>query len=699
MDILALKERILKTLELHESQFREFKSAYEGQPNNKVRRHIKDVSKDISETLVAFANADGGELLVGVEDDGSITGHDYPTSQVEKLLAAPITGVHKDTPLAAPIAQRVQMEDKELLYFSVEKSTTNIHQTADGRCLQRNDRETRPVSAKRLQFERHEQISREYDRHYANNAQVRDLDLNLVSNVSQATSHMTSEKCLQYLGLADFGMGVLRLRNAALLLFAKDISLWHPRCQVRIVRVRGMEMLTGRDLNIASDEVVNGNIIKLLTTAWERLRPHLVQTRLSVDSLFREQVMYPEDACREALINAITHRDYSIEGQNIEVIIYDDRMEVHSPGTLLSTINLVELRKLTGTHESRNALIARVLREVGYVREMGEGMRRIFNLFSDADLIPPELISSDSKFSIILHYKSVFSAEDQHWLAGYKRLNLTRDEMLICLLGKDGQLIAPIQIYDLLNLVDWDIYRELVEQMYSKGVMYNTLTEAQKNTISKKKGTSKREIARLAIRQPDIVEKDLSELLHEITFTNLNELKEGKWANSIINTLPENNIYKSNAPKIYRLFRILNLIDDENKPTSLLISLLPSKVDPNARASVKEQKHEPKISARSSERVRIGAASTKSPSDGKTGLPIDIYVGNLTSDTTDRQVFNVFQSVGQVINVYLPKDLSTSKGRGFGFVKMSNRQDAKKALDTLNCTVINGNRIRLTWAR
>ena len=136
MDILALKERILKTIELHESQFREFKSAFQGPAEAKVPRDCKQVSKDISEALVGFANADGGELLVGVEDDSRITGHSFSASQVEYLLESPITGVHDDTPLAEPIAMEVEIEGKRILYFAVEKSTTEMHQTADGRCLQ-----------------------------------------------------------------------------------------------------------------------------------------------------------------------------------------------------------------------------------------------------------------------------------------------------------------------------------------------------------------------------------------------------------------------------------------------------------------------------------------------------------------------------------------------------------------------------------
>ena len=699
MDTLALKERILKTIELHESQFREFKSAFEGPPDNKKPRDTKSVAKDIAEGLVGFANADGGELLVGVEDSGEITGYSYSHEQVEYLLSTPKTGVHSDAPLLSPVALEVDIDDKKILYFAVEKSTTSMHQTADGRCLIRKDRETVPVSIYQLQFERKEQISREYDRQYVNDANVTDLDLELVNNVSQATAHMSPEKCLQYLGLADYDVGGLRLRRGALLLFAKEISRWHPRCQVRVVRVRGTTLQTGRDMNIASDEVDTGNILKLLSSSWERLRPHLVETKLSPDALFREQVMYPEDACREALINAITHRDYSSEGQNIEILIYDDRMEVNSPGALLSTVEISDLKKLSGVHESRNALVARVLREVGYVREMGEGMRRIFSLFRDADLVPPDLFAERNKFSIILHYKSVFSPEDQHWLSGYKRLQLTRDEMLVVLQGKEGQLISPQQIYDLLSFVDWDIYRELIEQLYAKGVLCNTKSRAEMNKLSRG-GRSRRDIKRLAIREPELVEQNLSEFYGALGNTEPTKVVTVPWVENLNQILPENNIYKTDGLRSLRLMRVLSLIDELNLPTPLLQTLwsaTPQKTKEPSTSTTPQPKENKVLSAEASK--RRAQSRPKAPSDGKTGSPLDIYVGNLDYNISEADVFHHFHRCGAVLGVRLPKDLASGKGRGFGFVKMASREDAQQVIDELSGTKIKGRSIRLNWAR
>jgi len=90
---LDLQERIQLAIRIGESQFREFKSASDGAPGSKKPRSMRAAAEDVGRTLVAFANADGGELLVGVEDDGTVTGLPYDETQIEQLLDAPNTHV------------------------------------------------------------------------------------------------------------------------------------------------------------------------------------------------------------------------------------------------------------------------------------------------------------------------------------------------------------------------------------------------------------------------------------------------------------------------------------------------------------------------------------------------------------------------------------------------------------------------------
>lgn len=688
MDILALRERVLRTIELGESQFREFKSALHGAPGAKSPRETSSIAKDISETLVAFANADGGELLVGVEDDGSITGVPHSAERIGVLLAAPKAGVHSETPLASPLTAKLEIDGKIVLFFGVDKGTRYVHQTSDGRCLQRRDRESVPTAATRIQFERNEQISREYDRGFVEGAEVKDLDLDLVKAVSAETSRMSPEKSLQYLGLAEFGVGLLRLRRAALLLFARDVEHWHPRCQVRVVRVRGSEFLTGRDYNVISDETVKGNILQLLTKSWDQLRPHLVETKLAGGALFREQVMYPEDACREALINAITHRDYSVEGKNIEIVIFDDRMEVQSPGALLSTISIDDLRKQQGVHESRNAHIARVLREVGYVREMGEGMRRIFRLMKDADLVAPDVRSDQGRFSVVLFHRSVFSLADQAWLSGYRALRLSREEMLVAMLGKEGKLVSPQAVYDLLGLHDWDIYREVFEQLSTKGLIVNTLSEAQKNKLSKSKGVNRREIARLTVRPPAEIEDALSTLFSAIGKQAPTDHINLKFVTQVVKSLPEDHVYHINPMRLVKLIKLLGLADDDGVPRTSLRELWRqfSAVSPA-----------PVLPAHVTELAP--ASRLKAPSKVDSVAPDDIYAGNLSYEVTEKALFDLFSTFGQVLRIQLAGDLTTGRGRGFAFVSMADRNAAGEAIRQLNGKAFQNRPLRLNWSR
>ena len=379
-ETLELEERIRLAIKIGESHYREFKSAFEGPPDARKPRELKAIMRDVGEALVAFANGDGGELLIGVEDDGTISGIPHKPEHVPAILNADTSYVHEDTPLPPPRKRSLVIDGRTIVYFSIAKGSQFVYLTSDGRSLRRSDRENLPIGSERIVAQRLEDQSRTWDRAIAAGATLDDLDLDLVQAVAVQIAYGVSvEKCLQYLDLAEFTPEGLRLKRAAVLLFAKEVRKFHPGCLVRIMIVQGTEKLSGAErFNIIRDEIVSSNILNLADAAWERLSYALnTQTNLTEAARFQTALMYPQIAVREALINAIVHRNYAVEGRGIEVSIYQDRMEILSPGMLLSTVSLDDIKALKGVHESRNPSIARVLREVGLVREMGEGMRRI----------------------------------------------------------------------------------------------------------------------------------------------------------------------------------------------------------------------------------------------------------------------------------------------------------------------------------
>lgn len=501
--LLRISDRVEIAIEIGESHFREFKSGQEGPIGRKSPLPWKSIAKKIGDTLVGFANADGGELLVGVEDDGEVTGLKLSDEDIDRLVSAVKTRVHKKTPLPLPRARSVSYQGHQLLYFSVQKGTQYVHLTSDGRCLQRLDMDTMPVPSEHIVFSRAEAASQEYDRAFVDGADVPDLDVALVTHVAEQISKgMSVEKCLQHLELAEYDGTKLRLRRAALLLFARDPAKWHPRLQVRIVRVGGTDIGSGHAFNVTSDEEATDNIVSLIEASWDLLRPHLTETRISDEAVFRAQIIYPELACREALINAIAHRDYSIEGRGTEVHVYSDRLEVVSPGALLSSIFLSDLRQLKGVHQSRNSLVARVLRELGYMRELGEGIRRIYELMRQNDLTEPEVHSDSTTFRIALHHKFIYPQEVKLWIDAFADYELTRDEKTVVRLGYDGHIISPQENWDAVGIVDTDYYRQLLESLREKNLLHRKVPGNKAFQLAKNRNTSKKRVPQFEVRNP-----------------------------------------------------------------------------------------------------------------------------------------------------------------------------------------------------
>ena len=504
-DILLLTDKVRNTLILGESHFREFKSALEGRPDNKKPRLTKSICADIGEALVSFANADGGAILIGVEDDGTITGIPHSEEDIQAMLNSIHTHIYHHQQLPLNNANKLILDNKTILYFSVNKGTTMIYQLPDGRCVRRKDKSTMPASVDQIQFERQEIKSREYDSQFVDGASVTDLDVRLLQGIAdQYIKGLSIERYLQQIGLAEYAQNGLRLKRAALLLFATDIDRWHPRSQVRFLKVKGNTLEAGEKYNVVSDDTVKGNIFELVIKSWEHLRSYLAyKTEFGTNSQFEQKYIYPEDAVREAILNAIAHRDYSIANA-IEIYIFNDRMEIKSPGALISTLTVKNLYELEGSHESRNSQIARVLRENKLMRELGEGMKRIFSLMQEQELEKPELYSNGLWFRVTLSNKTIFSTKELEWLQQFEKFNLTKNQKQIVLLGLGDKEISSNDIFKALNIsnTETEKFTQEVTVLRKYGVLESFRTSEQAKNIAFKTKKNKKDIPRYKVKTP-----------------------------------------------------------------------------------------------------------------------------------------------------------------------------------------------------
>jgi len=186
------------------------------------------------------------------------------------------------------------------------------------------------------------------------------------------------------------------------------------------------------------------------------------------------------------------------------------RIEIRSPGALLSTLTLDRLKLLDGAHASRNALVARALREAGYMRELGEGMKRIFQLMEESDLQRPDLHTDSTSFAVTLYHRSVFNAQQLAWLSMFEWARLSKLQQRIVIAGMHDRALAPQDIYRAMNTDDRDTYDREVTQLRKADILVEIRTNPQATQLSRKTGKPKAQIPRFKVVNPQQTQVSLS---------------------------------------------------------------------------------------------------------------------------------------------------------------------------------------------
>jgi len=455
-----------------EGQFLERKSCYDRSGGRARRRDVRSVARDIAETLAAMANADGGTVVVGVEDDGTPTGVGYPEDRLNVLREAPRDLVRP--PLRARIEAPI-LHAARLLVFEVDWSP-EAHQLADGRYLLRVGHQNQPFPAEQIEALKAGKRRRVAEVRIVPEASLADLDLSLMERLREHTGlALSDEELLLRYRLAESRNGRLVLTLAALLLLGKDPGRWHPRCGIDFVKYEGTERRYGADLNVVKREWMEGPLVTLMEQVFEAIRPHIRERQRLVDLFFEEWLEYPTFAWQEAIINAVAHRDYGFEGVGIEVWMFDDRLEVRSPGQLVEPVTLERLQKRERIHASRNPRLVRVLTDLGYMRELGEGIPRMFDVMEEEGLYPPEFrLEADVIFTAVLRNSPVYSLETRRWLRQFEPLSLSGNQKRLLAYAREHDGIFTSRAYQ--KLVGIDIYTASrdIKDLIRKGVARRT---------------------------------------------------------------------------------------------------------------------------------------------------------------------------------------------------------------------------------
>ena len=348
--------------------------------------------REAAATVCAMLNQRGGYVLFGIAPDGRVVGQRVSERTVEQVSAE----IQRIEPPAFPEIGRIRVSgDLEVIAVRVNPGVSPPYQYRGASYL-RVGNTTQTMSAEeynRLLFERiHNE--RRWENQPADGWTVDDLDLAEIRNTVAEAVRIGRLNEPGSRGAKDLlrGLGLLRggvLFRAAAVLFgnAERLECEMPQCLLRVARFRGLDRSEFLD-----NRQFNGNAFTLLANAERFLRDTLpIASRFESGRMARiDEPLYPPLATREALANALCHRDYAMGGGSIGLAVYDDRLEVTSTGPLHFGLTPGDL---FGPHESRpwNPLIARTFYRRGIIEEWGRGTIRMADLATSAGLPRPEI--------------------------------------------------------------------------------------------------------------------------------------------------------------------------------------------------------------------------------------------------------------------------------------------------------------------
>jgi ATP-dependent DNA helicase RecG len=389
--------------------------------------------EELAETLAALANAQGGTVVVGGGRGRKVEGVvDVDAARDAALEAALLCA----PPMVLPLPAVARHGEATLLVLQVPPGLPHVY-SVHGKYLRREGQADQPIppdALRRLLLERGETS---WERLIPDGATLEDLDAGKIAAyvrrlgpaaegdaqaflfrrgcLAQADGRRRTEDEGSAASVLGRSSSVYRPTNAGLLLFgeAGAVERCFPQCEVTLVRYRGRDM---GDEFIRED--IRGTLVETVRRAEIWLSENMRRGSRMLGLERQDWVQFPHGAVREALVNAVAHRDYTVRGEGIRIALFGDRMECYSPGRLPGHVTL---ENLVAERFSRNETLVQVLADYGLIERLGYGIDRMLRQMADASLPPPEFRETAAGFLVTLYGQAgddrydVGGADAQEW--------------------------------------------------------------------------------------------------------------------------------------------------------------------------------------------------------------------------------------------------------------------------------------------
>jgi len=340
---------------------------------------FKESLANLDKELVALANASGGRIFVGITDGRKIKG-----AKISNRLKSQV----QDAANSCDPKVEIEMESfEDILIVVVKEGNDKPYRCGSGFYRRVGPNSQKLCRSEIIEFLKDEEMIRfddlrnsqfVYDEHFDSKKLDRFLRLAGISKV------MDDQSILLNLGAAErLEDGRIIVNNTGILFFSKNLDHIYPHAAVTCALFQGTDKFTVLDRRDFNEDLMSN-----IDGAMNFLKRYIaVRYEMTGEARRREVPELPYDALREAIINAVAHRDYFQRGANVMVEVYDDRIEISNPGGLPRGLSPEEFGKRSVL---RNPRIAGMLHREDYIEKMDTGVRKMQRLMSEAGLAPLE---------------------------------------------------------------------------------------------------------------------------------------------------------------------------------------------------------------------------------------------------------------------------------------------------------------------
>ena len=344
----------------------------------------ENFNSNMSKEIVAFANAQGGRIFLGLSDSGKQSG-----IKIDNVLKSKII----DLGLNCDPKIKINLEKHEnILIITVDESLHKPHSCSTGFYLRIGSNSQKLTRNEIFKFAISEGVKafdEELCQEFIYPQDFDEIKLTNYLEESRLKTNLDTESVLLNLGVAKKIKNKLIFNNAGVLFFAKCPSQFFLTSKVVCA-----EYATNQKVDILDKKIYDDGILANIKQAVNFVKRR-VKTTFIIEKLAREEIpQFPENAYREAVVNAIMHRDYNDKSSDVLIEFFRNKLIIHNPGGLVSWLNPEDFGKLSKT---RNSIIASLLSRTIYVEKLGTGIKRIKEAMSKDNLPKPE-------FSDRVHY-------------------------------------------------------------------------------------------------------------------------------------------------------------------------------------------------------------------------------------------------------------------------------------------------------